>query len=72
MKKLNPESLPSSIPAGNTDPGPIVDFAHLASVMAPEATDDFLHPPYGFSAADEEDPRMKKICTPPVTCSGFF
>lgn len=55
MKKLNPESLPSSIPAGNTDPGPIIDFAHLASVMAPEATDDFLHPPYGFSAADEED-----------------
>ena len=54
MNKLNPESLTSSLPAERTDPGPIVDFAHLVSVMVPEAADDFHHPPYGFSAADEE------------------
>lgn len=55
MKKLNPPSKPSSIPAERPDPDPIVDFAHLALGMASEATDDFLHPPYGFSAADEEN-----------------
>ncbi|HRV45144.1 MAG TPA: hypothetical protein P5208_07550 [Smithellaceae bacterium] len=55
MKKLNPPPLTPSIPAGGPDPGPIVDFAHLSSGMALEATDDFLHPPYGFPAAGKED-----------------
>jgi len=55
MKELNPPSKTSSIPAEGTDPGPIVNFAHLASGMTPEATDDFLHPPYGFSTAEEEN-----------------
>ncbi|MDD4092883.1 MAG: hypothetical protein PHQ63_10000 [Smithellaceae bacterium] len=55
MKELDPPSKTSAIPAERTDPGPIVKFSHLASAMTPEASDDFLHPLYGFSTAEEEN-----------------
>ncbi len=55
MKKWNPPSLAASFPAVKTDPGPSVAFAHLAAGFASAATDDPVHPPYGFPAAEEDD-----------------